>query len=165
MAIQRRCFFSFHYDLDAWRASQVRNMGVVEGDKPVSDNAWESIKNGGDASIKRWVNKQLAGKSCTIVLIGSQTANREWINYEIHKSWDGGKGLLGIYIHRLKDQDGDQTSKGENPFSDFTVGIVPLSDIVKAYDPPGQDGSYVYAHIKNNLAQWVEEAIKIRKEY
>ncbi len=135
----------------------------MEGDKPVSDNDWESIKNGGDASIKRWVNKQLAGKSCTIVLIGSQTANREWIKYEIEKSWNDGKGLLGIYIHRLKDQNENQTSKGENPFSDFTVGDFFLSDIVKAYDPPYQDSSYVYGHIKDNLAQWVEEAIKIRK--
>jgi hypothetical protein len=30
----RKVFYSFHYMPDAWRASQVRNMGVVEG--PVS---------------------------------------------------------------------------------------------------------------------------------
>ena len=43
----RRCFYSFHYDVDAWRASQVRNMGVIEGNAPVSDNDWESVKKGG----------------------------------------------------------------------------------------------------------------------
>ncbi len=36
---KRQVFFSFHYEADAWRAAQVRNMGVVEGNEPVSDNA------------------------------------------------------------------------------------------------------------------------------
>lgn len=39
-------------------------------------------------------------------LIVSQTANRKWINYEIGKAWDDKKELLGIYIHRLPNQDG-----------------------------------------------------------
>ncbi len=165
MATQRRCFFSFHYELDAWRASQIRNMGVVEGNQPVSDNDWESIKKGGEATIKQWINGQLTGKSCTIVLIGSQTASRKWIKYEIKKSWDDKKGLLGIYIHNLKDQDEKQTFKGANPFSSITINGTPLSNIAKAYDPPYLASENVYAHIKNNLSQWVEEAIRIRKCY
>lgn len=36
----RRVFFSFHYKPDNWRAAQVRNAGVVEGNTPVSDNDW-----------------------------------------------------------------------------------------------------------------------------
>ena len=52
-----------------------------------------------------------------IVLIGSQTANRKWVNYEIGKAWDDKKGLLGIYIHRLLNQDSTvSTQKGKNPF-------------------------------------------------
>ena len=38
---KRGTFFSFHYKPDNWRAAQVRNMGVVEGNSPVSDNDWE----------------------------------------------------------------------------------------------------------------------------
>jgi len=45
----RRVFFSFHYKPDNWRASQVRKMGDIEGDAPVSDNDWETITKGGDA--------------------------------------------------------------------------------------------------------------------
>ena len=37
----RKAFYSFHYIPDNWRASQVRNMGLIEGNKPASDN--ESI--------------------------------------------------------------------------------------------------------------------------
>ena len=40
----RRAFYSFHYIPDNWRASQVRNMGVVDGNKPATDNDWETIK-------------------------------------------------------------------------------------------------------------------------
>ncbi|MGB2959579.1 MAG: TIR domain-containing protein [Bacteroidota bacterium] len=158
----RRVFYSFHYKPDNWRASQVRNMGVVEGNKPVSDNDWEEIKGGGDEAIKKWINGQLEGKSCAIVLIGSSTAGRKWIKYEIRKAWNDGKGLLGIYIHNLKDSDGNQSSKGNNPFDDFTVDGKKLSTIVKAYDPAFSTAKYVYEHINNNLEGWVEEAISIR---
>jgi len=37
---RRQVFYSFHYEADAWRAAQVRNMGVVEGNQPASDNEW-----------------------------------------------------------------------------------------------------------------------------
>jgi hypothetical protein len=35
-----KVFFSFHFDLDHWRASQVRNMGLLEGNAELSDNDW-----------------------------------------------------------------------------------------------------------------------------
>ena len=35
---------------DNWRASQVRNMGVVEGSPAATDNDWEAVKRGGDAA-------------------------------------------------------------------------------------------------------------------
>lgn len=54
----RRVFFSFHFAKDAWRAAQVRNMGVVEGNKPLSDNEWEKVKKGGEQAIKKWINEQ-----------------------------------------------------------------------------------------------------------
>jgi hypothetical protein len=142
-------------------------MGVIEGNTPVSDNEWESITRGGNEAIEKWINSQIQGKSCTIVLIGTNTAGRKWIKYEIGKSWNDGKGLLGIYIHNLKDKDENQSAKGQNPFDDFTMDRDgrKLSSIVKAYDPPYLTSTYVYDHIKDNLANWVEEAISIRDNY
>lgn len=163
----RKVFFSFHYKPDNWRAAQVRNMGVIEGNSPVSDNDWEKIKKGGDTAIKNWIDGQLKGRSCTIVLIGANTAGRKWIKYEIEKSWNDGKGVLGIYIHNLKDKEGNQSPKGRNPFDDFTVNKdgKKLSSIVKAYDPPYSISTNVYNYIKENLEKWVEEAISIRDDY
>jgi MTH538 TIR-like domain (DUF1863) len=39
----RNCFYSFHYKSDNARASQVRNIGVIEGNRPASDNDWEAV--------------------------------------------------------------------------------------------------------------------------
>jgi len=161
----RRVFFSFHYKPDNWRASQVRNMGVIEGNAPVSDNDWESITKTGDEAIERWINGQLDGKSCAIVLIGANTAGRKWIEYEIKQSWAAQKGLMGIHIHNLKDKDGDQSGKGKNPFEGFTLNKEEFSKIVKAYDPPYSASTSVYDYIKKNLADWVEEAINTRSKY
>lgn len=161
----RKAFYSFHYELDAWRAAQVRNMGVVDGNAPVKDNKWEEVKKGGDKAIKEWIDNQLKGRSVTIVLIGAKTAGRKWIIYEIEQSWNKGKGVLGIHIHNLHDSDGNSCSKGSNPFVGLSLGNKSLSDIVKTHNPPYSDSRNVYSHIKKNLETWVEDAIDIRSDY
>ncbi|TFB13574.1 hypothetical protein E3U55_15755 [Filobacillus milosensis] len=163
----RKAFYSFHYKADNNRASQIRNMGVIEGNRTVTDNNWEKIKRGGDKAIQNWIDSQLHGKSCTVVLIGSNTAGRKWINYEIEKSWNDGKGLLGIYVHNLKNLQGNKEEKGDNPFDNFTMkrNNAKLSSIVKAINPPSKDSKKVYAYIQDNLLDWIEEAIEIRKKY
>ena len=166
MARKRRIFYSFHYELDSWRASQVRNIGVVEGNRPANDNDWEEIKRGGDTAIKRWINSQLQNRTCTVVLVGSNTANRKWINYEIIKSWNEGKGIVGIYIHGLKDSDGDTSSKGRNPFDYVSFGGGRrLSAVVQCYDPAGRNSTQKYNWISKYLSGAVEEAISIRNKH
>lgn len=163
----RRCFYSFHYSQDAWRASLVRNIGKVEGNKPTTDNHWEEVKKGGDKAIQRWINAEMSGRTCTIVLVGLHTAGRQWINYEIEKSWNDKMGVTGIYIHGLLNQDEKTSSKGKNPFSQFTVnsGKASLSSIVKCYDPPGLDSKKKYGWIRDNIEDIVEEAIEIRRNF
>jgi hypothetical protein len=161
----RKCFYSFHYKPDNWRVSTVRNIGAIEGNKPASDNDWETITKGGDKKIEEWITNQMEGRTCTIILAGSNTANRKWINYEIEKSWDDGKGVLVIYIHNLKDKDGKQCSKGANPFYYINrPSEKRLSTIAKAYDPPRSTSKGVYSYIEDNIEEWIEEAIQIRKD-
>jgi len=161
----RKVFYSFHYDADNWRASQVRNIGIVEGNAAVSDNDWETVKRGGDKAIERWIADQMWGRSCVVVLIGNGTAGRKWINHEIESAWKERKGLVGIHVHNLKDRNQQQSWKGTDPFAGFTVGTTPLSSIVRVYDPPYFASTDVYAHISQNLEAWVEEAIRIRNLY
>lgn len=79
----RQVFYSFHYKPDVMRVSQVRNIGSIEANRPAADNDWETVKSGKDVAIKRWISNQMKGRSCTVVLVGANTANRKWINYEI----------------------------------------------------------------------------------
>ena len=105
----RKCFYSFHYIPDNWRVSIIRNIGTVEGNKPASDNDWETITKGGAKKIKAWISAQMSGRTCTVILAGSNTANRKWINYEIIKSWNNGLGVLVIFIHKISDINGNQS--------------------------------------------------------
>ena|ERR1700730_3800432 len=102
----RHVYFSFHYANDAWRASQVRNMGVVDGNVPVRDNDWE---------IEKWIDDQLDGRSCAVVLVGAKTASRKWVIHEISRAWNLNKGVVGIHIHNLLDEAKNKATKGANP--------------------------------------------------
>lgn len=145
----------------------VRQIGAIEGNQPASDNAWESLAHGlnRDERIQSWIAEQMKGRTCTIVLVGSGTANRKWINYEIVKSWNEGLGVVGIRIHGIKDRFSQTSEMGENPFDYIThnPSQTPLSSLVKCYNPGGASSKDKYAWIAQHLANAVEEAIKIRK--
>jgi len=163
----RKVFYSFHYVPDNWRAAQVRNIWAVEWNKPASDNDREEVKKWWDESIQKWIDDSLKWRSCTIVLIWENTAWRKWINYEIKESRDNEKWIVWIYIHNLKNKDWEQANKGKNPFDSFTVWEKKekLSSIVKAYNPPYTISTNVYNYIKENIEDWIEEAIDIRENY
>lgn len=158
----RKVFYSFHFKRDAWRAAQVRNSNALSDDNEygVIDAAeWEKIERDGDAAIQRWINSQLKSTSVTVVLIGAETAEREWVDYEIEQSWKRGNALLGLRIHGMKNQDGKTDVAGPNPFEKFVLGDgARLSDFIRVYDWQRDDG-------RANLSDWVEEAYKQREGY
>ena len=103
----------------------------------------------------------MAKRSCLVVLIGATTSGRKWINYEIEKAYELNKGIVGIYIHGLKDENGNQTTKGSNPFYNILIGKNKerLSKYVECYEAPHSTSTYVYDDIKNNIEQLIEDAI------
>jgi len=163
----RKCFYSFAYKDDNWRVGMVRNIGTIEGNPPAPDNDWETIKNGGDNGIRNWIAAQMKGRSCTIVLVGTDTANRRWINHEIVQSWVGEMGVVGIYIHGLLDNDGKVSPKGKNPFDFITHGDTgkKLSSIVKCYTPSGSNSKERYAWLQKHIGNAADEAVGIRNRY
>ena len=161
----RKVFYSFHYANDYWRTQQIRNIGFIEGSKPASANDWEAVKRGGDTAIENWIDNQLVGKSCTVVLVGAETANRKWVIHEIIQSWNAKKGVLGIRIHKLKDSDGNQGVAGPNPFDNVTVRGTPMSSIVKIYSPNTTVSTEAYKIISDGIADWIETAVEIRDSY
>jgi hypothetical protein len=151
--VNRRVFFSFHYERDIWRVSQVRNSGVVLPPGATSAGfidaaAWHSLERQGAEAIRRWIDEEMNGTSVTVVLIGTETAKRPWVNYEIRKSVDRGNGLLGVYIHNVKDSTGRTDARGENPFD--ALGLHGFN-APRTYDWAWDDG-------RRNLAAWIETA-------
>lgn len=154
----RRVFFSFHYERDVWRSGQVRNSWVARPDRGtagfIDAASWEKVKNKGEDAIKKWIADQLNGTSVTIVLIGAETASRDWVTHEIKESYKKGNGLLGIRIHNIKDQNQRTDSMGDNPFDKLYIeenGVKKyLSQIYPTYDWVNNDGY-------NNLGKWVED--------
>ncbi len=157
--MKRQIFYSFHFKNDFWRVNQIRNIGALEDNRPVSANEWEEVKRKGKENIEKWIDDNMKYRSCVVVLVGQETADREWVQFEIKKAWKEGRGLLGIYIHNLKDANGQRCIQGKNPFDKFYYGNRRLSSIVKCYNPNSFDA---YNDIRNHLEEWVEEAIKIR---
>lgn len=170
MTSKRQVFYSFHYDNDVFRVQQIRNIGSIEENSPVSINQWETIKRGGDKAIQKWIGENMRYRSCIVVLVGEETYKRAWVRYEIKKAWVEGKGVLGIYIHNIKCAKtikdnlyaNGKCSKGTNPFSTFTLDGQNMDNIVQCYNP---DPSDPYKAVKDNLEGWIERAIEIRKNY
>ncbi len=157
----RRVFYSFHYQNDISRVMTVRNRWVTYGGQAVSgiiDHAdFEKVQRQGDSAIKKWIDEQLNGTSATVVLIGSETLKRPYVQYEICESHRRGNAIVGVYINHIKDFNGNitfacdkHTAIGSWPngssvyFDDIADGI---------YDYENQDGY-------NNLDTWVENAVK-----
>jgi len=154
----RRAFFSFHYENDVWRANIVRNSWVTKDSKEAAgfiDAAdFEEVKKGGDAAIKKWIRDQLYGTTVTVVLLGSETSKREYVKYEIEQSYERGNGLLGIYIHKIKDKNGNTSSKGSNQFGEIGKdknGNSVYFSTFPCYDWIDDDGY-------NNMGKWIEAA-------
>ena len=145
----RRVFFSFHYERDIWRASQVRNSWVTKPDRESAGfwdaASWEEVKKKGDEAVKRWIRDQLQGTSVTVVLIGTETADRKYVRFEIEESWDRNNGLIGVYIHNIRDQSRSTEPRGTDPF--IAMGYKNF----KTYDWVNDNG-YL------NLGDWVEAA-------
>jgi len=141
----RKVFFSFHYERDIWRTNVVRNSGVVEGSAAAGfydASLWEETKKKGDAEVKKLIDKGLSGTSVTVVLIGAETSQRSFVDYEIEQSIARGNGLLGIYITGIKDQNGKTDIQGTAPWRLTSAGAP------------------CYTWDKDRFGDWVEAAYK-----
>jgi hypothetical protein len=161
----RRVFFSFHYERDCWRAAQVRNVWVTKGkaNSYLDAAKWEKLRRSGKQKVRDWIEAQLCGVSVTVVLIGQETADREYVLYEIRRSHELHKGMLGIYIHQIKDQNGNWSPfSGSNPFkrfrlesSGFWEELFPstFASLYPTFD-------WIDDHGYRNLSKWIDEAAK-----
>ncbi len=156
----RHVFYSFHYQNDISRAMVVRNRWVTQGSQIVSgviDHAdFEQVQCKGEAAVRKWIDGQLDGTTATVVLIGKETLNRPYVQYEICESIKRGNAVIGVYINRVKD------------FKMQTSTVCKAHTVIGRYD----DGAsvyfdeiamgiydYVLDNGYENLGKWVETAV------
>jgi hypothetical protein len=159
--VARRVFFSFHYERDVWRASQVRNSWVTQDRQSAGfwDAAkWEEAKRKGVAATQAWIDNELQGTSVTVVLVGAETSTRKYVEYEIEQSFRRGNGVLAVRIHGLKDSLGKTDSPGENPLLYRNIACNGIRFVITNRYPIYDwvlDSGYV------NLGTWIEEAARM----
>lgn len=140
----RRVFFSFKYE-DVSRAMVVRNSWVTQGKEAAGfiDAAdFEALEKEGDAVIQEWIDDQLEGTTVTVVLVGEDTCNSSWVQYEIDQSKELGHGLLGIDVSKIKDLNGSTSDR---------CGKIPTGYKFYLWN---KDHGY------NNMGDWIETAAK-----
>lgn len=158
----RRVFFSFHYENDINRAMTVRNSWVTQGIEKAGfiDKAdFESIQRKGKKAVENWIDDQLVGTSVTVVLIGSETLDRDFVQYEIRKSMDKGNGIIGVKIHNIADMRTGRTSYSGNLHTCIGIWVPSNKNI---YFDEIADGIFDYTNQDgyHNLGIWIEDAAK-----
>lgn len=158
----RRVYCAFHYQNDISRVNVVRNSWLTHQNRETAGffdaSFWESAKKTGDAAIKRMIHNGLDGTSVTAFLLGSETAWRPWVRYELEESYKRGNGMLAIRIHGIKNLQGYTSSFGENIFATFTIQDAHgttryFSEYYPLYD-------WVLDNGYGNAGSWVEQAAR-----
>jgi hypothetical protein len=162
----RRVFFSFHYQRDIFRVNVVRNSWLTRPDRQSAGywdaSLWETFKRQGDEALQRLINSGLANTSVTVVLIGAETHTRRWVNYEITRSLQLGKGLIGIRIHNIPTPQSTADYPGPDLASIVTplLGVRSFLDLLvvqtryPTYDWELDDGYH-------NMGSWVDGAARL----
>ncbi|MEW6864693.1 TIR domain-containing protein [Trueperella pyogenes] len=156
-------FYSFHYERDVHRVQLVRHIGSIEGQRILNSQDWEKVKRRGPGAIEKWIDEQMEYKTAVVVLIGRETASRDWVQYEIQRAWDLRKPLLGIQIHGLSSM-GTTDIAGADPFTRIG-GWSGVNPGVPIFDPTqcgffgDIDSKATYRELASKLSYWVTQGV------
>ena len=100
---KRKIFVSYSHRLDQDAANTFRKFFSNERDVFIDKSIRDDIGENADETIKGRLRHLIANSTVTVVLIGSQTGGRWWIDWEIYNSLRKSRGnerngLLGILI-------------------------------------------------------------------
>lgn len=159
----RRVFFSFYYENDLSRALVVKNNWALKENEEsgfINKGEFERIKRDGEESIRRWIDKQLAGTSVTVVLIGSETLDSEYVQYEIEKSYERGNPIIALKIGKVKNLS-QKTSISQSVVK--IVGKKANGELLWFDEIIDGEYDYIKNDGYNNLEQWIENVDKVKE--
>lgn len=159
----RRVFFIFYYENDLSRALVVKNNWALKENEEsgfINKGEFERIKRDGEESIRRWIDKQLAGTSVTVVLIGSETLDSEYVQYEIEKSYERGNAIIALKIGKVKNLS-QKTSISQSVVK--IVGKKANGELLWFDEIIDGEYDYIKNDGYNNLEQWIENVDKVKE--
>ena len=97
--IKRKIFVSYRHGHDQWFYNEFSR---IFGDTydVISDNSLDRAIDSDDTDyvLRRIRENYITGSSCTIVLCGSETPNRKYVDWEIKATLDKEHGLIGVNL-------------------------------------------------------------------
>lgn len=105
MSKQKNVFISHHHADDEHvtkltnmlqkRGFQLRNSSIRA--KPANQDRLDKglVK---EATLKRLLRMKMSWASTVVVLVGKETHNRPWVDWEIRKANELGKRIVGVYV-------------------------------------------------------------------
>ncbi|MGL9747555.1 TIR domain-containing protein [Enterococcus sp. DIV0170] len=145
------------------RALVVKNNWALKENEEsgfINKGEFERIKRDGEESIRRWIDKQLAGTSVTVVLIGSETLDSEYVQYEIEKSYERGNAIIALKIGKVKNLS-QKTSISQSVVK--IVGKKANGELLWFDEIIDGEYDYIKNDGYNNLEQWIENVDKVKE--
>lgn len=101
--VKRKVFISYHHGGDQWYYNEFSTF-FHDQYEAVFDNSIERKIDSDDVRyvMQRIRDKHITGTSCTIVLIGEQTHERKYVDWEIKATLEKQHGLVGIVLPNHK---------------------------------------------------------------
>jgi hypothetical protein len=95
----RSIFVSYHHGLDRYWYQEFTRY-FCEAYEVFEDTSPERAKNSDDSDYIMWslCDNHIKGSSCTIVLCGSETGRRKFVDWEIAATLDKKHGLIGVCL-------------------------------------------------------------------
>jgi len=112
MSTSKNVFISHHHKDDkavsdftnllAGKDYNVRNSSIRVNDKNKDRLEKKQIPR---KTLERLLRMKMKFAGTVVVLVGSQTHSREWVNWEIEEAERQGKRILGVFMQGAKDSD------------------------------------------------------------
>lgn len=98
--VRRQIFVSYHHKNDQWYYDAFAQQYGKAGYNVVRDNSLRDALDSDDPAyvMQSIRDNHIHGTSCTIVLCGSDTHGRKYVDWEIKGTLDKGHGLIGVWL-------------------------------------------------------------------
>jgi hypothetical protein len=128
---KRKAFFSFSF-ADIMRVNVVRNAwkvghpdSLVGGRSFYDSSLWERRQLEDPETVKRLIREGVGYTSAVCVLVGTETALRRWVRYEIARAVIDNRGLLAVHLNGIRHHKLlIPHARGPNPLASMAVGKV-----------------------------------------